>query len=85
MALMQQVVYQSGAVDQNDHFQILDKVDSGECLAHYQLVDVYACTRLGYRGCMFCVRRNVGGACSHGVPTRQLRPVRAAVHGVMAS
>lgn len=27
--MMQQVVYQSGAVDQSDQFQILDKVDSG--------------------------------------------------------
>lgn len=28
--MMQQVVYQSGAVDQSDQFQILDKVDSGK-------------------------------------------------------
>ena len=31
--MMQQVVYQSGAVDQSDQFQILDKVDSGKTVS----------------------------------------------------
>ena len=30
MAMMQPVVYPSGAVDQSDQYQILDKVDSGK-------------------------------------------------------
>lgn len=49
MAMLQQVVYQSGAVEQNDHFQLLDKVDSGE----------YTCARILLRG------TSIGGKRSH--------------------
>lgn len=56
MAMMQQVVYQSGAVDQGDQFQILDKVDSGKAMNFYDTTEISFYFALALYGMVYLYR-----------------------------